>query len=163
MLKEITTTAAVLMLLSGMANAGTKTANMDVTLTVEESCVLTVDPLEFGNHVIVDENIKANTKAHVTCTTGTPYLLTSDVTHSYELKNTSDPDAHPVKYALYLDAAMTQPLAQAAPDEATVAGSSNIGNGEVQSVDIYGALLDTELHDVSAGEYSDTVMLQLTY
>ncbi|MTH44701.1 Csu type fimbrial protein [Intestinirhabdus alba] len=144
--------------------ATTATANMDVTLTVEPSCLLSVDPLNFGTHTIGDTGVASQTNATVTCTAGTPYILTSDNSHTYTLTNPSGTaGSNTVPYTLYLDAAGTLPLAQQLPDDTGVAASSTIGTGSAQPVPIYGRIADASMTGIGAGTYTDTVTLQLTY
>ncbi|WP_159873985.1 MULTISPECIES: spore coat U domain-containing protein [unclassified Raoultella] len=153
------------MLISSLVNAATTaTANLDVTLRVEASCVLAVDPLDFGTHAIGDAGIAEQTSATVTCTAGTPYILTSDSTHTYQMTNASGTaGTNTIDYTLYLDNAGTEPLAEALPDDTQVAASSDTGTGAAQVIPIYGKVNNAFLSDVAAGTYTDTVTLQVTY
>lgn len=150
---------------SAFANAATTaTANLDVTLTVESSCILAVDPLDFGTHAIGDTNIEGQTNASVTCTAGTPYILTSDSAHTYELTNASGTaGTNTAAYVLYLDNAGSQPLAQQLPSDSEVSASASTGTGAAQVIPIYGKIRNAALSNVAAGTYTDTVTLQVTY
>lgn len=148
----------------GTRAATTASANMDVTLTVESSCLLSVNPLDFGTHTIGDTGVESQTDATVTCTAGTPYILSSDNSHTYTMTNAAGTaGTNTVPYTLYLDDAGTVPLAQELPDDTGVEGSSTVGTGRAQTVPIYGKIEDAAMTGISAGTYTDMVTLQLTY
>lgn len=158
------TLCAIALLSAGTRAATTATANMDVTLTVESSCLLSVNPLDFGTRTIGDTGVASQTDATVTCTAGTPYILTSDNSHTYTMTNAAGTaGTNTVPYTLYLDDAGTLPLAQETPDDAAVEASSSTGTGSAQTVPIYGKIEDASMTGISAGTYTDTVTLQLTY
>lgn len=163
---KIIFTTVVLALIYSMATqaVSTVTANMDVTLTVESSCLLAVDPLNFGSHSIGAKEITGQTSATVTCTAGTPYILSSDKNHDYKMTNSSGASGtNSMEYTLYLDSAGTVPISQPVTGVEDVRNSSAIGNGNAQVLPIYGRLREDVLRGVGAGVYSDTVTLQLTY
>lgn len=149
-----------------VANSTSTTQNLDVTLNVAASCSLSVDPLDFGSHIIGETNITAQTNATVTCTYGTPYILSAEAinVHTYQMVNASGTAGmNTIPYSLYRDNAGAQVLATDEPTDLDVSFSNTTGTGVAQVYPVYGKLDESTLSKVSAGVYTDTVTLQLTY
>ncbi|HFZ8995320.1 TPA: spore coat U domain-containing protein [Citrobacter freundii] len=131
----------------------TQTADMHVKLTVQKSCQVSVGDMDFGSHASSDGAIDATATAAVTCTNGTSYNLSSDDGHTYAMKNAANSDT--VAYTLSSVKNGTNDLAST--------GIAQTGTGAEQLIPIYGNVTSDALALASAGDYTDTVTLTVSY
>ncbi|CAM7296007.1 MULTISPECIES: Csu type fimbrial protein [Citrobacter] len=136
-------------------DSGSVSDQMTVKLTVEKSCKVSVDDMDFGSHGSNDGAVTASAKAYVTCTNGTGYMLGTDKTHDFEMSSNDTANAKKVAYTLSTD----HPGGTSLADN----GISAIGTGEQQALPIFGKVTANALKQASAGDYTDTVTLTVTY
>lgn len=150
---------------AGPASAATDTTDIQVTITITESCTFETggDDVEFGQKARSSAgDVTATGSLIVNCTTGTPYTIAlnegangASVT-SRLMKRSSGTETIP--YSLYRDAAMTQNWGNGTSD---VQGGT--GNGTDQSIPVYGRVLGSSNVNVPAGSYADTITATVTY
>ncbi len=143
--------------------AGTQSANIAVTASVESACTIATTPLAFPAYTgsaVVDTTATLS----VTCTNAAPYVLalgagtgTGGTTAIRIL--TSATTSSVLNYGLYSDAAHTTSWGDTSGTD-TVAGT---GNGEVQAVTVYGEIAANQLSAQVAADYTDTVAVTVTY
>jgi spore coat protein U-like protein len=138
----------------------TKTTTFNVTASVPTTCKLSTNYLDFGVAGVLDSIKDGATTLDVTCTNATSY----NVGLNGGLSGAGDPTQRKmskgsefVVYGLYRDAARTLPFGDAIGVN-TVAGS---GTGLSQSISVYGRIQPQSTP--SAGVYSDTIIVTLTY
>ncbi len=127
------------------------TANMNVYLTVLKACSITAGDMNFGSQYSNAGALSAEATASVVCTKNTPYELSSDSSHDYEMSDTS---GNKIAYSLYSDEAASSAL---------TSGTTNTGTGEEQDIKIYGQVSSDALKVAPAGDYTDTVLLKIDY
>ncbi len=127
------------------------TANMNVSLTVLKACSITAGDMNFGNQYSNAGDLSAEATASVVCTKNTPYKLSSDSSHDYEM---SDSSGNKIAYSLYSDEAASTAL---------TSGTTETGTGEEQDLKIYGQVSSGALKVAPAGDYTDTVLLKIDY
>jgi spore coat protein U-like protein len=146
--------------------------NLDVTLTVDPSCAITVTALDFGTvtALATDKNESSQGDVAVTCTQNAKYSIglgegegPSATIDTRQLSNTADGvvgsgNEH-LGYQLYFDGDDR--------DEDHVWGDTvgtdtvdDVGTGSSQSHPVYGVVA---AHAVSLGSYSDTVVATVWY
>ena len=131
----------------------TTTANLQVHLTVERSCEVHVSDMDFGTHTRDSGPLNASANTIITCSSGTPFNITSTSDHSYTMKNTAT--AEKVDYALYSD--------NAGASELSTTPIPGTGTGSAEVIPIYGKVTARALSQASPGDYSDTVTLTVAY
>jgi spore coat protein U-like protein len=119
--------------------AASKTATIQVTLTIQNDCTIAANPLDFGSTGVLAGNLDQATNLSVTCTTGTPYNIALDagttpnsVISARTLENAALTGV--VQYNLYRDLSRTQLWGQTVGSD-TVSG---IGNGNLQTIPVFG-------------------------
>lgn len=138
----------------------TNTTTFNVTATVPTTCTLSTNNLDFGGAGLLNSNKDSSTLLSVSCTNGTSYNVGLDG----GLSGASDPTqrkmtkgAEQIIYGLYHDAARTLPFGNViGVDTATGTGS-----GTSQTINVYGRIPPQTTP--SAGLYSDTIVVTLTY
>lgn len=138
---------------NGPKTRASDTADMRVTLTVEASCKLDVDDMNFGTHGSNAGELTQDANATVTCTKDVPYTLYVDAKHDYIMKNDAGDS---VAYTLYSDSGRSKQL-----DDTN--GLDGVGNGADQTVPIYGRVTAAALQAAPEGAYSDNVTLVVRY
>lgn len=127
------------------------TANMNVSLTVLKACSITANDMAFGKQYSNAGDLSISTTASVVCTKNTPYKVSSDTSHDYQM---SDANGDKIAYSLYADKTATTPF---------TTGSTGTGSGVTQNINIYGQVSSAALQVAPAGDYTDTVMLTVDY
>jgi spore coat protein U-like protein len=131
-----------------------------VTVNYLASCRVSAAPMSFGNAYTLTANIDAQTNLSVTCTSGAPYTVAlgpgQGLGATTAARLMSGPGGN-IGYALYRNAGRTANWGNQTGVD-TVAGT---GTGAAQSIPVYGRVPPQTL--VSTGNYSDTVIVTLTY
>lgn len=144
---------------SALASENTESVSqqMQVTLEVLKSCAFTTGDMGFAQHKSSETSaVTAQTTLDVTCSKGTAYKLTT-ANDTRELKPKDNASgAAPIPYTLYSDSAYSSPLS-------TTTALSGTGTGNTDSVTVYGRIDAGALKNAAAGEYADTVTLNLEY
>ena len=163
----VSASIAASMVGSTVVQAATATANMTVQLTVTASCTINAATLDFGNATLLATLIDATTTLSVTCTNTTPYSIGLDngVNFSASRRMRQGATANYIGYAIYTDAARTNPWTTASSSTTCTAANScflGTGNGSAQSISVYGRVpaLGTA---PTPGAYTDTVTMTVTY
>lgn len=144
---------AMTILFSSSVLAATRTASLQVNLTVEKSCEVRVSDMNFGSHARDSGPIQASANTTITCSSGTPFNITSTSDHNYAMKNTATADK--VDYTLYSD--------NAGASDLSTTPIPGTGTGSAQVIPIYGKVTARALSQASPGDYSDTVTLTVAY
>ncbi|MGK8932041.1 Csu type fimbrial protein [Pluralibacter gergoviae] len=126
---------------------------MEVSLTVEAACKMSVSDLSFGTHGSNDGDLNEHTEAKVTCTSGVPYTLTAESPDHYAMMNDANDEVH---YMLFTDSERKTSLTD-------LVGIEGTGSGEAQTQTIYGRVDAAELAHAAVGSYRDAVVLQVSY
>jgi spore coat protein U-like protein len=145
-------------LASTAANAATATSPMQVTATVQATCLISTNNLSFGTYS--GAQLDATSNVTVTCTNTTPYNVGlnagtatgATVTTRQMLNGTIA-----LNYALFSDAARTTNWGNTVSSD-TVTGT---GNGAAQSITVYGRIAANQY--VKPGGYADTITATVTY
>jgi spore coat protein U-like protein len=136
--------AASIGLASFSAQATTKTATFQVSLSVVSDCAISASPLAFGsaNSALATVAIDQNTSLSVTCTSGTSYSVSLDkgsVTGSLvtgRLLTGSGSNTSTVQYQLYSNAGLSTIFG----DSTGGAPVSGTGTGSAVSIPVYGVV-----------------------
>lgn len=128
--------------------AGTKTANMDVTLNVLNSCTLTTPTaLDFGTQTVLT-GATATGSAKVNCTIAAPYTLSISMGgNSASGSRRMTDGTNFVPYYININGASGD--------------ATGVGTGADQSFALSGHI--TATGSVPEGNYKDTVVVSLTY
>jgi spore coat protein U-like protein len=143
--------------------AATRTTTFTVSLTLQNDCQITANPLSFGTSGVLAANIDQTTTLSVTCSNGAAYdvgldagSVTGSTIPARLLGGTGTP-APTVAYQLYRDAARTLVWGQTAGTD----GLSGTGNGSAQTLTVYGRVAPQTTPAV--GTYTSTVTATITF
>ncbi|MFT3710978.1 MAG: spore coat U domain-containing protein [Archangium sp.] len=159
--------AVVVVCVSSVAFAGSTTANLGVSATVQPGCSISTSPVAFGVYAPLSTHASspatANGTVSVTCTLGTAAVVTLGQGGSAGSGST---DAAPVRrltdgsnflsYALFRDMAMLLPWGNT-----TLTGIAHVGLGTQVGITVYGKLDAGQV--VPAGSYTDTVVATVSF
>jgi spore coat protein U-like protein len=152
-----------------VAQAGTSTATLSVSIVITASCTINPATLVFASTPgtsLLTTAVNGSSTVSVTCTSGSPYSIAMD--------NGSNPSGSQrrmisgsnfLSYNLYVDAAHASPWSTATgPGTCTTTGDCYLGtgNGSAQSVNIYG-VVPTTATAPPPGTYTDTVTMTITF
>jgi spore coat protein U-like protein len=153
--------------------ASTATANLNVTATVINNCLISTTAVAFGVYDPISAQastaLTGTGALTVTCTKGAAATITlgqgsyaasgsSDGTPRRQMKSASTFQGAPVYlgYTLYSDNAHTALWGNTAST-----GAAYNGTGISSSVNVYGSI--SAAQNVPAGSYSDTVVVTITF
>jgi spore coat protein U-like protein len=150
------------------AVAATATTTFAVTATVNANCLVAANALDFSTYVPGNGNVDVNSTLSVRCTKNTAYTValnagsTSGGTLSQRLMGNG---TDTLQYNLYTSAARTTVWGDGTSSTAAVPGTgAGLGAGNAVTHTVYGRLVDSAANqDVSAGSYSDTITVTVTY
>lgn len=147
---------------SSTAWASTATTTFNVTGTVIGACNVSAAPLSFGTAIpsTIAANIDVSANMSVTCTNAAPYTVALDVGTGSgatfgSRKMTSG--ANTMTYSLYTNSGHTLVWGDGTSGSNLYSGT---GSGSAQSIPVYGQIPP---QTVSAGSYTDTITVTLTY
>lgn len=159
----LTLAVALLAVNEQTAQAATATNTFQVTATVNSACSVTATNLVFG---VYDPSAAANDKTStvtVTCTLATGYdiglsagVAAGATVMTRQMKESALPDL--INYSLFSDASRTVNWGNTVGTD-TVNVASALGTPEVHTV--YGRIPAGQY--VTAGSYSDTISVTVTY
>mgnify|MGYP001602846519 CR=1 FL=1 len=166
--KLVVSALALAVLAVGTASAGPPgptnpaTANLDVTLTVANSCTVGTSPVAFGTVYDMTSVNDAQGSVTVTCTGIGGYTVSlGDGLHgAIAQRLMAGPTATNVDYNLYIDSGHTNVWGQTAGTD-TVAGTSTGGNTADAPITVYGETAAGQ--NVPIGDYSDTVLVSVAF
>ncbi|MFZ1744249.1 MAG: spore coat U domain-containing protein [Pontixanthobacter sp.] len=163
MRKLIMLAAGAAALSASPAFAGTDSDDMLVTATVINSCTVTASPMAFGTLATLGSaNIDTSASVVLACTPNAAYSVSMNLglnagsTTQRELVNSGN-STQRIPYEIYTDAARTNSWGTAVGN--VVAGTAT---GGAASLTAYGRIPSTAAA-VSAGSYSDTVAVTVTF
>ena len=149
-----------LALFAPAAQAGTATANLSVSVTVDASCSLATTPLAFADYSPLDATAENGTGTVVlTCTTGTTATIALDTgAHSVGAQRKMQSGASgTVNYNLYQDAVRSVVWATGANVlSATAAPDTN-----PRTYTVYGLIPAQQ--GAASGSYTDTVVATVNF
>ena len=145
------------------AFASTATDTIDVSATVTSNCVVTANPIAFGNvDVTAGSNVDGSGTISVTCTSGTAWAAAADKGAGGATATLSDRKmqngANLLSYSLYTDSAGGTLWG----DGTTGSTIGDTGSGVAQSKTFYGRVPSGQT-SLPAGAYTDTVTVTVTY
>ena len=145
------------------AQAGTATATMPVSLTLNANCSLTANALSFPAATSLATALTANTTLGVTCTQTTPYTIgldqgsTTGSAIAMRLLAGTEGNMFKVQFKLFRDAALSQNWGDTVGTD-TEAGT---GTGRLQNVTVYGQV-PVQI-EPKPGTYSTNVTATVTF
>ncbi|MDQ3206148.1 MAG: spore coat U domain-containing protein [Pseudomonadota bacterium] len=158
--------AAALLAAAPIVSAANATDTMSVSLTIQNACTITANPMDFGAQTTVTAAIDSATTVAVACSaSGGPVAVTfgtgtgAGATFSTR-KLTNAAATATIDYSLYIDTARNSPLG-----DGTAAGGaafSATSTGSTQTFDVYGRVASGQ-GVKPVGTYTDTVVATVTF
>jgi spore coat protein U-like protein len=152
-----------------VAQAGTSTAVLSVSIVITASCTINPATLTFAptpGTSLVTTAVNGSSTVLVTCTSGSPYSIAMDNgSNASGSQRRMISGSNFLNYNLYVDPAHTLPWSTATgAGTCTTTGNCYLGtgNGSPQSIDIYGVVPVTATAPPS-GTYTDTVTMTITF
>lgn len=146
----------------GMGALGWMTANptFSATATIASNCLVSANNVNFGSHGILSAPVDATGAVATACTVGTAYTigLNGGLSNAPPGARLMKKGAESITYGLYKDAARSQIWGDASTPGSTISGT---GNGLTGNNTVYGRV--PAQNTPSAGLYSDTVVVTVTY
>jgi spore coat protein U-like protein len=154
--------AASVALTVSSAMAATATDTFDVTLIIQDACVVTADNnMSFGTQGFLDTSHDATADITIQCTSGTIGTIAlnggSGASGDPTLR-TMELGAAEVEYGLFTDGSYTTYWGDGSLGSSTV---SHTGTGAATTLTIYGRT--TVQGEPAAGTYSDMITVTVTY
>ncbi|MBC3917084.1 spore coat U domain-containing protein [Undibacterium sp. CY18W] len=151
--------AAVCLCVSATSFAATSTGSLSVSATVLSACSVTGASLAFGTYA--SSQIDNSAAVSVTCTNGTSYNVGLDAGGgsgaTMAVRKMTGSVSGTLSYSLYKDAGRSTVWGNTVGSDTTI----GTGTGAAQSISVYGRVPAGQ--SVTAGVYSDTVTVTLTY
>ena len=158
-----TALAAALLAAAPLASAATASDTMTVSITIENSCSITANDLDFGIQNTLAADIDADSSVDVVCTGVGP--LEIDFTAGAgagatfaSRKMTDAVSSDLIDYTLYRDSARSEVLGDGT-GSVMIAGTST---GGTDSFPVYGRVFGGQ-DPKTVGSYSDTVTATVTF
>jgi spore coat protein U-like protein len=161
---KTTITAGLLLALSGVADAATKTASFQVSATVTKNCTIEAQNLDLGEFDGTND-LSGQASISIRCTSGTPYdvALSTGSSGSYAartLVNGSDS----LNYNLFTASDHATVWGDGTNSTGQPATGTGAGMGTAQTLTVYGQLLASgNTGAIPAGTYTDSVVATITY
>lgn len=130
----------------------------NVTAAVEPTCIVTAQPINFGNHGVLSAAVDATGSIALTCTTNLAYsvALNGGLSNSPPASRKMVLGGASIIYGLYRDISRTNVWGNAAGQIAT-----GTGTGSLQTLTVYGRV--PAQTTPAPGNYSDTVVVTVSY
>ena len=152
-----------------VAQAGTSTATLSVSIVITASCTINPATLIFASTAgttLITTAVNGSSTVSITCTGGSPYSIAMDNgANASGSQRRMNSGANFLNYNLYVDAAHTLPWSTATNSTTcTTAGDCFLGtgNGAAQTINIYG-VVPTTATAPPPGTYTDTVTMTITF
>jgi len=147
---------ALLAAIPSAASAATATTSFAVSATVADSCTVSAAALDFGSYAVASASA-ATTTVTVTCTTGTTYHVALDDGVNFDAtRRMVSGGTNFLEYELYTNEGHT--IRWGSTGLTDVDGT---GAGSAQALTVYGLVPSGQF--VTAGSYSDTINVTVTY
>lgn len=146
------------------AKADSVNANLTVTASVTDACLVSGGNLNFGDYDPLSGNpVNASGDFTVTCTLNTPATITlgqgdnpgAGSTDDTPVRQMSD-GTNVLEYTLYTDASHTTPWGNT-----DTTGLGIVGTGNPETISVYGTIPGGQ--NVPSGNYADTVVITVTF
>lgn len=166
-LLSVAAVMAPLAMLSTPSLADTDQGTLTVTATVQASCTVDDATLDFGTITNLANATTAQTGITITCTKGSGWSLALDDGSNTNRQMSNGTDL--LNYELYTDSGTanvwattcTSTPANPAPTSTECAYGVGTGSAVTNATTVYGEVPASQ--NVSAGSYTDTVTMTLTY
>jgi len=153
--------------LSVNAHADSSTSTMNVSVSVEHSCSIEANPMEFGAYNGVVENVstalEATATVETTCTSGAAAIITINAGASEgsdsadaSARRMTDGERNYLAYQVYSDVGRSRVWGNTAPT-----GVALTGTGIPQTLTAYGSVTASQL--AAPGVYNDQLTVTITY
>jgi spore coat protein U-like protein len=156
--------AAVLIALSGAAQAGTASNTFGVTASVAANCIVAATPIAFGNYDGTAE-LDVSQNLSVRCTKNLPYTIRLDggVANSFApRKLTKGSDL--LEYNLYTDGGRTTVWGNGTSGSTMPGVGNGMGLASAVSHTIYARLFNSDANQLApVGNYVDTITVEVAY
>jgi spore coat protein U-like protein len=156
--------AAVLLAISGSAQALTRTTTFNVNASVAANCLVSAGDLNFGSYVGTAA-LTGTSAVSVRCTNGSGYTVSlSTGLGSYATRLLSD-GTNSLEYNLYTSAANTTVWGDGTNSSALVPGTgAGLALANAVTHTVYGTLPNNATNQAApAGSYSDTITVTVEY
>jgi len=165
---RVLSTLSGALLLSGTHSAAAATANatMMVSVTVQASCTVSANPLDFGSYQPGHGAVSARTTLAVLCSRGAPFVVALDAgTAGSMAQRRMMLGTAGLQYNLYTTAAHTTVWGDGSQGSATVSGTGRgLMAGAALNETVYGRLADSPANaGLAPGLYTDTITVTITY
>lgn len=130
----------------------------NVTAVVEPTCLVTAQPINFGNHGVLSTAVDATGAISLTCTANLAYsvALNGGLSNSPPASRRMVLGGASIIYGLYRDTGRTNVWGSAAGQIVT-----GTGTGSPQTLTVYGRV--PAQNTPAPGTYSDTVVVTVSY
>jgi len=149
-------------------HAGTTTANLGVTTTVNSTCVVSTTTVAFGVYNPASASNTDSTGAvSVQCTSTTTYTVALDAgsnpgtAGNVNTRQMLAGASNLLPYQLYLDSARSTVWGNGTSGSLNPTSGTFTGNGSAQSYTVYGRITPGQY--VAPGSYVDTVVATVSY
>lgn len=163
-------TAGILLALAGAAQAGTKTATLNVSATVVDNCIINANPLNFGEFDGSTDIDDVESTISVRCSNGTAFsvALNAGQNGSFtgrKMVNPLSTTGEPLVYNLYTTGARDIVWGDDSGTTDKVGGfGAGMAAANAQTLRVYGKLLASDnIGAIDAGFYADVVTATITY
>lgn len=154
------------LLVGSAAQAGSTSAQFNVTVTVLSACSASATAVAFPNYTPGTGNQTANGTITVKCTNQTPYtvkLNAGSTTGDAFTQRLMANGTNTLQYNLYTTAAFATVFGDGTGGTGTGSGTG-AGVNTATTVTVYGSLPDNATNQAAAtGSYSDTISVTVTY
>lgn len=144
-----------------LAQAGTATTTLGVSLTINAGCNVSSSPVAFPTQTVLSSGVPQTGSVSVTCTNTTPYNVGLDAGAgsgaTVASRLMTGPSSATVTYGLYQDSGHASVWGNTIGTN-TVTGT---GNGNAQSLTVYGYIAPQTTP--APGAYADTVNVTVTF
>lgn len=157
-----TAVAAALLAAAPLASAATATDTMTVSITIENSCTVTANDLDFGTRNTLASNIDASSTVAVACTGAGPIAVAfsagAGASATFASRKMTGASST-INYSLYADAARTQVLGDGTTGNVVISATST---GTSTSFAVHGRVFGSQ-NPKPVGSYTDTVTATVTF
>ncbi|WP_111640517.1 Csu type fimbrial protein [Marinimicrobium alkaliphilum] len=149
---------------NAQVGAETDSDTIAVSAAVANSCIISTNPLDFGNvDVTVAANVDQTTLIEVTCTNDATYHigLNAGINEDVGQRRMALDATNFLIYELYKDLGHTEVWGNDTGVETTLV--AEIGTGSAQPHSVYGRIVTDTQNGLPAGSYTDTVTATVYY
>lgn len=153
--------AAALLAIAPIATAATANDSMTVSITIQNSCTVTANDLDFNTQTTLASNIDVGTTVSVSCTGAGPVAVGfntgAGAGATYASRKMTGPAL--IDYSLFRDPARTEVLGDGTGTTFRIGATST---GVAQSFNVYGRVFAGQ-NPKPVGAYTDTVVATVEF